>query len=225
MLLSPKDFAQALGLKYATLRSHLNRKKVYKSGDFIDTDFKLNKSYIDERTNGKGLDITKIGTTEKKEKVPQKTKVKTSKKKVEAPYVEPPEDVKVDATVSKEDIMHHSLNLRKKRADAEKAEKENELKSIEIARKMGELMPIEMVEKVLTVNIRSIIRESESQWENIASTYCEILGGDRSHLSLMVKEMNEHMDKMIKEVKIKSAEEIKQIISDYAEVRSRGQRK
>jgi hypothetical protein len=121
--------------------------------------------------------------------------------------------------------MHHSLNLRKKRADSEKAEKENELKSLEIAKKMGELMPIDMVEKILMVNIRTIVRESVNEWENIASVYCEILGGNRSHLSQMVEQMNKHMDKLVKDVKKKSGDEIKQVIKDYAEVRSRGQRK
>ena len=227
MLLSPKDFAKAIGIKYTTLRSHLNRKKVYKSGDFIDTDYNLNQLYINDQTNGKGIDLSRINAKENAVQDPKtETKPKSNKTKTTAkPKVEHPADVKTDSSVSQEDIMHHSFNLRKKRADAEKAEKDNELKSLEIAKKMGELMPIEMVEKILMVNIRTLVRESVNEWENIGSVYCEILGGNRSHLSQMVEQMNKHMDKLVKEVKKKAGDEIKQVIKDYTEVRSRGQRK
>jgi hypothetical protein len=227
MLLNLKDFSKATGVSYDTLRQHLRRKKVYKSGDFIDTEFNLNQLYINDQTNGKGIDLSKITFNETtNENTKTKTKSKPDQdKKTSKPKVESPPDVRVDSSVSQEDIMHHSLNLRKKRADAEKAEKENELKSLEIAKKMGELMPIDMVEKILMVNIRTIVRESVNEWENIASVYCEILGGNRSHLSQMVEQMNKHMDKMVKDVKKKSGDEIKQVIKDYAEVRSRGQRK
>nr|WP_299067150.1 hypothetical protein [uncultured Allomuricauda sp.] len=227
MLLTPIDFASAVGLKYTTLRSHLSRKKLYKSGDYIDTDFELNKLYINEQTKGKGLDLTQIENPKKTDTKPMESSPppKKGKTKRAAPKVDAPDTIKVDTTVSRENLIHSSLDLRKKRADAEKAERDNQLKEIEVAKKMGELMPIDMVEKILTVNIRTIIRESESEWQNIASIYCEILGGDRAHLSQMVEQMNKRMDKMIKDVKLKAGDEIKQVIKDYAEVRSRGQRK
>ncbi|MEP2059131.1 MAG: hypothetical protein ABJJ05_15070 [Maribacter litoralis] len=214
MLLTIKDFAIAMGMKYATVRQHINRKKLFKSGVMIDTTFESNKIYIMEQTNGKGLDISKI----KKSSTPKKIKKKNNDPEVVLKSHSKP-------TPTIEDIQHHSLNIRKKIADAERAEKENDLKSLELAKKMGELMPVDMVEKILTVNIRHIIHESRNEWENIASTYCEILGGNRSHRSDMVEQLNKHMDNLVKEVKEKAGIEIQQIIKDYSEVRSRGQRK
>ncbi|RDY57703.1 hypothetical protein [Flagellimonas nanhaiensis] len=227
MLLSPQDFAIAIGVKYATLRSHISRKKVYKSGEYIDTDFELNRLYIQNQTKGKGLNFENIGkeTPQEETSTPDNKEEVITTKKVPPPKVEAPKSDKVDTSLSREELIRSNFDLRKRQADAEKAERDSQLKQIEVAKKMGQLMPIDMVEKILTVFVRSIIRESESEWQNIASIYCEILGGDRSHLSQMVEQMNKIMDKMIKEVKMKSREEIKQVIKDYAEVRSRGQRK
>lgn len=214
MLLTIKDFALAIGMKDSTVRQHINRKKLFKSGKMIDTSYEANHAYIQEQTNGKGLDISKMSSTTKS------LKNYTNSNGPDVDLKQPDQ-----SELSKEDIQHHSLNLRKKRADAEKSEKENELKTLELAKKMGELMPVDLVEKILTVNIRHIIHQSKNEWENIGTTYCEILGGNRSHLSQMVDEMNKIMDRIVKEVKIKAGDEIQQVIKDYAEVRSRGQRK
>ena len=212
MLITPKDLADQLGIKYDTLRKHISRNKLFRSGKLIDTTFAANNAYIMDATNGKGLDVARIGN-----KSDSDTAIS------DGPKVDLKEPDRSEP--SKEDIIASSLGLRRKIADAEKAEKDNELKTLELAKKMGELMPVEMVEKILTVNIRHIIHESKNEWENIASTYTEILGGNRSHLSQMVEALNKHMDKLVKEVKKKAAEEIKQVIRDYSEVRSRGQRK
>ncbi|MCK0148387.1 hypothetical protein MWU78_22330, partial [Arenibacter sp. F26102] len=88
----------------------------------------------------------------------------------------------------------------------------------------GELMPVEMVQKIMVINIQSVFREFESGCENIASVYCEILGGDRDHLARMVKEMRQVLEDSIKNAKDKSKVEIQTIIKDYAVTRSRGQR-
>lgn len=221
MLLSPKDFAIAVGISYGTLRKHIQRKKVYKSGDFIDTDLDANARYIAEQTEHKGLSLEKLKS--------QKTKSGGSQKKKPDRKVAPPAQADPDPPEVKgptrEQIIHDELSLRQKKAAAEKAERENQLKLLEIQKKMGELMPIEMVEKIMTVNIQSIFRSFETECENIASVYCEILGGDREHLSEMVAQMREHLQKTINDVKDKSAREVKAVIKDYAEVRGRGQRK
>ena len=216
MLLRPKEFAVAIGVKYTTLRQHIKRKKVFKSGDWIDTEFAANLDYINEQTNGKGINIDLI---------PKKERTISGIVKDVSPDVSMTISKKIDKSSDTENNEYYSLNLRRKIADAEKAEKDNELKSMEIAKKMGELMPIEMVEKILTINIQHLFRGFESESENIASEYCEILGGDRSHLSEMVKQMRKHLEKSISEIKRKSAQEIKAVIRDYADVRSRGQRR
>ncbi|MCK0146849.1 hypothetical protein MWU78_14420, partial [Arenibacter sp. F26102] len=67
-LLKPKEFAMAVGVPYNTLRQHISRGKVFKSGDYISTDFGPNKEYISEQTDGKGYDLDKL-QSEKKDNV------------------------------------------------------------------------------------------------------------------------------------------------------------
>lgn len=206
MFLNPKDFAIALGIKESTLRQHIKRKKLFKSGRKIDTDFEPNKVYIHEQSDGKGLDFTKISNRKSS---------KTKKVENTGP------DVKLDEENSKPAPTKDELNLnswmmRKKKADSEKAEKENQLKDIELAKKRGELIPTELVRTIMTVNIQTIIRSFEIESDNIASIYCEILGGDRSHLAEMVSKMREHLQKAIIEAKEKSASDIKNAIKLYA---------
>ena len=212
MLITQKDLSLAIGVKLSTLRKHIQRKKLARSGKYIDTDYPLNNEYIMTQTNGKGLDLTKI---EKKESTHIKEIGKIN------PDIST-NSVDVKSVKTKE---YDSFELRKRKADAEKAERDNELKKIEIQKKMGKLMPIELVEKILTVNIQSIFRAFETEADNIASVYCEILGGDRTHLSEMTKRMREHLDGSIKKAKNTAFREIKIAINDYAEVRSRGERK
>lgn len=221
MLLSPTDFANALGIPYNRLKQHIFRKKVCKSGDWIDTDFPANASYIQEQTEGKGLDLKKING--QASEGPGRVK-KKGKGKVAPPEPAQAKEVKVEGPTQQE-IVFHDLNLRQKQAAAEKAERENQLKLLEIEKKMGELMPIDMVEKILTINIQTVFKSFENECENIASVYCEILGGDRTHLSDMVNQMREHLQKTINEIKDKAAAEVKSVIKEYAEVRGRGQRK
>ena len=219
MFLEPKDFAKAIGISYATLRKHIQRKKVYKSGDLIDTDYELNKPYIITQTNGKGLDLSKINAINEGQK-------KVSKpKNIEEPKKPEPKEPPKTKIVTNEERIQLSLELQQKEINLEKAKNENELKRIEIAKRSGELMPLELVEKIFSINIQTLLRTIENENENLASVWLEILGGDRSHLSKMIKEMREIIQRSVSETEEKSAEDIKTAIKDYAEVRGRGQRK
>lgn len=227
MFLSLKEFAVAVGVKHATLRQHIKRKKVFKSGDKIDTEYELNKIYINEQTNGRGLDMSAINMLnnsqlEEKPKQKSNSKPKSQPEKVNDKPLQQNTPV-TDA--SEEDKIHLSYTVRKRKADAIKAENEAELKRIEIQKKMGELMPIELVERILTINLQSIFRTFHNDCENIASVYTEILGGNRTHLTEMTTRMREFLEKMIKSTEKKAASEIKAALSEYANIRSRGERK
>ncbi|MCK0148218.1 hypothetical protein MWU78_21405 [Arenibacter sp. F26102] len=208
-LLKPKEFAMAVGVPYNTLRQHISRGKVFKSGDYINTDFAPNKEYISEQTDGKGYDLDKL-QSEKKDNV--SIKGQKAAVKLPQPEIQQPKET-------------NGIYSRKRFADVLKTEKEIELKNLQIEKIRGELMPVEMVQKIMVINIQSVFREFESGCENIASVYCEILGGNRDHLARMVKEMRQVLEDSIKNAKDKSKVEIQTIIKDYAVTRSRGQRK
>ncbi len=62
MKLSRKDFATSLGIDLNLLRTHIHRKKIITSGDFIETT--ENEKYIFEQTTGKGLDLTSFNSSQ-----------------------------------------------------------------------------------------------------------------------------------------------------------------
>ena len=227
MLLSPKDFAKAIGKSYALVRKHLSRKKIIKSGDFIDTEYEINHHYIMDQTNGKGLDLSKINEPDNE---PVKDKTNQSPKPpnpvvVEKPIPPQPKEPRTSKEPSKEEVIRWNLDLRKKQADAERAERDNELKAIEIQKKRGELMPVELVRSLFVVNLQSVFRAFEMEADRVASIYCDVLGGDRTQLAEMAKLMRESLQKCIEDVKQQADEDSKAAIKEYSQVRSRGERK
>lgn len=207
--ISPKEFAEFVEVKYATIRGHISRGKIVKKDGYIDTEHPTNKLYIEENKKQKPLI--------EKEKIPNPTKVEH----VEVPNEIVKKNKQKDYTNEGEST---GISLRKKRADALKSEKEAELKELQIQKLMGKLMPIEMVEKIVVINIQSILREMESEFENISSVYCEILGGDRSHFSEMNTRMREALHKIVQNSKKRSSEEIELVINDYSVSRNRGEK-
>jgi len=199
--IKPKDFATLYGVKYSTLRSHIQRGRLVKENEHIDTDNPVNKIYIDEINSGN----VQIKNTPSK-------KIKST-----------PTVTQFDE--GKESPETSNITLRRKKAEALKAEREAELKQLQVQKLMGQLMPVEMVERIFTINIQTIFRTMENELENIASIYCDISGADRSHLTEMTTRMRESLQLAITTAKEKSSDEIESTILEYSETRSRGERK
>jgi hypothetical protein len=204
--ISPKDFAGQYGLKYATLRSHISRGKVLKVSGFIDTDNPVNRLYIQENAVKETI-------------APPK---KTTNDEITTNSKPPKETYRTDSAPGSDET---NLTLRKKRADALKSERDAEIKSLTIQKLQGRLMPIDLVEKTQTINIQSIFRAFESAAENIASIYTERLGGDRADLADMITRMRQELHRSIQDAKEKSKQEIKGLMAEYADTRSRGEKK
>ncbi len=214
MLIKPNDFAIALGIKPSTLRQHIAREKVYKSGKFIDTDFQLNREYIIEQTNAKGLDLSLL---------PERNKNHSQTVSNYSPEIRLPAPEGINESPFKPEV--DSITMQKKAADLEKVKKDIQLKAIQLQKTQGKLIPIELMEKILVINIQSLIRGMEGANENIASIFVERLGGNGKDLADMHKMMRVELDKTIKDVKKKSAEDIKLAIEEYTDTRNRGERK
>ncbi len=205
--LSPKDFADQFGLKYNTVRSHVTRKKLIKVGGYIDTKNPVNELYIQENATKDAVESSKPPKSTPNEEI-----------EYQAPAPKP-------SVSSGDGSAETSLTLRKKRADALKAEREAEYKHLQIQKLQGKLMPIELVEKTLTINIQSIFRSFESGSENIASIYNERLGGNRADLADMITRMRQELERAIDSAKQKSRDEIEALMEEYAATRSRGEKK
>lgn len=203
-LLSVKDFANAVGVKEATLRKHIQRGKVIKcdNGE-IDTENSINISYIVEQTKGAGL-FKSSHTVEVKQ-------VKEEK----------PKETKRVSIKSKEEQLVLDLDMRKRIAEAEKMERDSELKRVQLEKMAGNLLPVEVVERILVINLQSIFNNFESELTNMASIYIT----DRILLADAVKELKQILSNSIGKAKEDSEAEIENAINEYRDIRSRGERK
>ena len=208
MLLEPKDFATALGIKPGTLRQHIHRGYVAKSGSYIDTEVPGNREYIQEKTDNRGLDITRI---------PKKEKKKKTIDKVGAPQIKT-EQISIDTSQTEE---VDSLTMAKRKADLQKAETEAKIKSMQLQKMSGELIPIELMQSIFTINLQGIFRSFEKEAEVIATVFCEIMGGGGTELNKLTKELTEHIHKAIQTAKVNTESDIKAAIKEYSQIRNR----
>jgi hypothetical protein len=200
-ILSLKDFANAVGISYDTAKKHAQRKKIYKGTDGkIDTENPLNISYIQEQTKGSGLFRSSHTVEVKESKVTEKPK---------------------ERILSNIEQMHLDLDLRKKKAEAEKAERDNELKRVQLEKIAGKLLPVELVERIFTINIQAVFKNFELESENLARLY--VL--DRKKLAEVNQKQKILLSNIIEKSKEDAKFEIENAIMDYQETRSRGERK
>jgi len=195
-----KEFANSYGIKESTVKSYVHRKQLQKDANGeIDTDTDKNKLFILEMQ----LKNDSLGLANAPEK---KSKEKPT-----------------GLTASQQ--VYTQLDLRTKIATAEAKENESELKRIQIDKIAGKLLPVELVEKIFTINIQGVFKTFEGELENIASIYVEVLGGSRTELAEIIGKQREVLAKAIQKAKDDAEHEIEIAVDDYKQVRSRGERK
>lgn len=119
-----------------------------------------------------------------------------------------------------------SWDARKKRADALKAEASAEKEALAVQKMMGQLIPTDLVEQILRINIQNIFKEFEAGTLNIASKFCDVMAnGDRAKLGRVTDDLRFLLEDVIKRSKDVAEIEIENAINEYAETRSRGERK
>ena len=151
-----------------------------------------------------------------------------SEEEIESIYTEPemPEQTKKREKQNEEEQEWVDWDMRKKIADALKAEKAAELAQLQVDKLMGNLMPVDMVEMIFKMNTQDIFKTFENELINLASIYCDILaGGNREKLSEIIKQLRQRLTDTIERIKENTADEIENAIESYAEERSRGERK
>ncbi len=217
MFIKPKEFALAVGVSYNTLKQHFSRRKVFKTDGYVDTEYELNKIYIEKQTKGKGLNFSVL--TEKEEPVQEQS----SPKEVPSPIEHVPQTK--SAPKSHKEDSFTKLDQRKKLAEIDKTERDVELKQLQIEKILGQLAPVELIQKILSVNMQHIFKTFENECTNIASEYSEILGGDRDSITDMTKKMRESVKRIVSTTNKKSKQDIEAAINEYATTRSRGEKK
>lgn len=251
--LSRKDFAMICDTTTAIIHTNVARKKINTvpgNKKLIDTDDPLNKIF-----KKNSLALSKQNKAESKAKAKRESMKEAIEDKKEkfigaATFKEAIDVVADDLGITDDDIkkvfsgaempkqtkarakQHQESqesvdwDLRKKIADAQKAELAAEKAQLDIEKLMGKLMPVDLVETILKVNIQDIFKTFENELINLASIYCDILaGGDRERLSEIIKKIRLKLAETIERVEISAAQEIENVVESYAEVRNRGEKK
>lgn len=200
-----RQFAEAYGIKESTVKSYVHRKQLQKDDDgWIDTELDKNKLFILEME----LKINN-GTT-------QKVSVESSvlKKTVEKPTGK-----------TKEQQQYADIDLRTRIAAAETKEREAELKRLQLEKLAGNLLPVDQCEKIIVVNVQAILKNFRSERDNMALVMVERFGGSRKDLVEITTALDKIMDVVISKAEKDANYELDIAVSQYQEVRSRGERK
>lgn len=214
---SVKDFGDVLGIKGVTVRQRINRGKLVKTDSgLIDVKNPINFSAVvdvnggDLRVFDKYYKYVESDTNIQKEITPPN---KSLEKK---------EEVKVYHDINDELI---DLDLRKKRAETSLVERKSELTQYELEKKAGNTLPVNMIEKIISINFKAIYKSIKAQTKNIATTAVQRLGGEKEDLDYILIELDNILEKTVKDAQAKSEMDLERLIDEYSEIRSRGERK
>lgn len=207
-ILNMKEFATLVGLSYDTVKKNAQRGNIVKgTGGKIDTENATNRLFIDEKKASNSVNPTKY-----KNDIDEKP---TNKRKVSS---EQPTGL---TTIQKE---YADIELRKKRADLDLVERGAELKRIQLEKAAGNLLPVDLVSAIFSINIQSIFKSIEGNLENIASVYVERFGGTRKDLAEIVEVQRVELSKAIEQAKENGFIELENAISEFRETRGRGEK-
>ena len=237
-----KIFAELAGLSSGNLSNYIKRGKIIPNDDgTIDTEFELNKIFLENR---KKLKEEKDNPKPKKEVIqdlpfledvmeeveiepepepilepqvfPQKKEKKPSKLLLpvkEKAAATPP----VEIILNGEKVNAKELALRKQVADVLKVERDAEKKKLEIEKLQGKLMPIELVEQILSINLNTVFKEFEASIFSQVQMF--IPSNDREEIATATEKIRFSLADVIEKAREESADQIEAIINDYSQSR------
>ncbi len=121
--------------------------------------------------------------------------------------------------------QYADIDLRTKLATAEARERESELKRIQLEKMAGNLLPVDLVEKIVVINIQAILKGFRTERENMTSILIERFGGNRKDLVEINAMLDKSMDIVISKAKKEANYELEQAISTYQDSRGRGEKR
>ena len=237
-----KIFAELAGMSSGNLSNYIKRGKIIPNDDgTIDTEFELNKIFLENR---KKLKDEKDNPKPKKELIqdlpfledvmeeveiepepepilepqvfPQKKEKKPSKLLLpvkEKAAATPP----VEIILNGEKVNAKELALRKQVADVLKVERDAEKKKLEIEKLQGKLMPIELVEQILSINLNMVFKEFEASIFSQVQMF--IPSNDREEIATATEKIRYSLADVIEKAREESADQIEAIINDYSQAR------
>jgi hypothetical protein len=228
-LVSRKEYAAISKTTVSNVNVYVRRGKVIvEDNGLVDTENPINKMTTNnwiklhfEKEEQRKLDALR---KEAQEKVQSKNEIKGYEKPKVEKAVKRGRKPKTKVDKHTEELL--SMEQRKKRADTLLQERKAELEKLKLDKMAGKLIPVDLVFQVLNIHNKSIFATFQSDVENLASVFCEILAeGDRSKLSDVTQKISEKLVETVKKSKELAELELDNAVAEYAETRSRGERK
>jgi hypothetical protein len=205
-IVSLTEFAEMIGMSYDTAKKNAQRGKIIKgTNGKIDTDNAVNRLFLDKK---------KAQNINKPNPVVAQNDISKTRKTVERP-----------TGLTAQQKQYADIDLRTKIAAAETKEREAELKRLQLEKLAGNLLPVDQVEKIIVVNVQAILKNFRSERDNLALVMVERFGGSRKDLVEITTALDKIMDVVISKAEKDANYELDIAVSQYQEVRSRGERK
>lgn len=117
------------------------------------------------------------------------------------------------------------IEIRKKLADVKLQERKAELSQIELEKKAGNTLPLDLVRKIEVINFQSILNTFLLEAKNMATVMVEKFGGTRTDVVEIETKLNQIFKRTVETTKKNIEKEIENAVLEFSEVRSRGERK
>ena len=110
------------------------------------------------------------------------------------------------------------LDLRQKIAKVEREERESELKLMELEKKTGNIIPLDLATNLYQANNKAMLKSFESQIKNIAIVISAELGGTADDVNRIFRKLEGIPNKIIKSANSNVSREIDIILDEYSQI-------
>lgn len=230
-VVSRKDYGYLCDREVNYVHTMILRGKILAHGErnkLIDTENPINKAFF---KNIKDIDKEakrKLTARPKKKIDLLYSEVVEQVKNAEVPIYTKPES---DLDKAQREIQNkfaeeaHDWDLRKKRADALKAEQQAEKERLAVEKMMAQLIPVNLVKAIIKINIQNILHSFTAECSNIASIFCDTMaGGDRTMLAEATKDLQEALQTIINRASSTAAKEVENVVDEFIDTRNQGQK-
>lgn len=219
--LSFAEFARALDLQRASVTMAIKNGKLIPDSEkkLINIKLPQNKIWIDNQiAKGKIFDLNRAFDknikTNKKSSIKKNTQIKQKTKLTI-------EETEADIYISKV----QNLEYEKKLEDLRLKKIETRQRQLQVEKLEGTLIPVDAVKSVFLFAVEEFRNAYLQKVNQMASIYVERLGGTETDYKELQKELTQEINDSLRDTKSSLIKGVSNIIQDYQEVRSRGERK
>lgn len=123
------------------------------------------------------------------------------------------------------DLFGKDLYEEKLKLEIKKLENADKLDTLKIAKIEGDVLPIDAISTVFLWATTNMIKTYEQDLDNITNIYIKILGGEQKHFIEIKRQLMKRLSATGEELKKSLMDGIENIITEYSEVRGRGERR